>query len=170
MKLALTAALAASLALSAFTPTAALADDPIVVSSHQAAVTNFADSLARDVSAGLNGALRSHSSSTREVTGLTAVTFNIDSQGQVSNVAMAERSGNSLLDSVARRVIKRLDIDPATLPPSVSRVRAYMIVATDQDSHDSLARKARDIEVERLMASRESRTELVLTLTPRTRS
>lgn len=170
MKFALTAAIAAGLAASLAVPSAALADDPIVVKSHQAAVQTFAERLSRDISRNLDGAMRSRTARAGDLYGLTAVTFSIDRQGQIAGVEMARRSGNSMLDSVARQVVRRLDIDQSSLPPSVNRVRAYMIIAPDDDTHEELLAKARGIETERRMASKGSTQELVLTLAPRTRT
>lgn len=173
MKIALSAAAAASLALSSLLPTAAQADDPIVIKSRQQSPKSFADTLSRDISRGLTGALRGRAIAGGVPYGLATVTFTVGQQGEVSDVQIARRSGNWMLDSVARGVIRRLDVAESSVPlRSTNRVRAYMIVAADEDSYADLARQAHAIEQQRQLALGKDAgsTELVLTLSPPFRS
>lgn len=170
MKLVLSAATAASLALSALLPTAAQADDPIVVKSHQPSVQVFADTLSSDISQGLDSALRGRTFAAGTPYGLTTVTFSVGDGGQVSDVEVVRRSGNWTLDSVARGVVRRLEVAGNEVPfRGTNRVRAYMIVAPDDDTYADLAKQARSIEQERQLAIGKSKVsgELVLTVSPR---
>lgn len=168
MKFALPAALAASLALSAIAPSAALASDPIVVKSHHQSAQALADEITADLNAGFDNAWRGRMPRNRELYGLTAVTFQLDSAGQVSNVQTAHRSGNTGLDAMVRAAARRIAVDRAALSPRFNRVKAYMIVAPDAQSEADYADQVKALEYERRMDLRGSGTELVLTLPVRT--
>ncbi|WP_296675066.1 energy transducer TonB [Novosphingobium sp.] len=169
MKLALTAACAASLCLSAFIPAAAFADDPIVVKSRQVTASQWKVDLSKSLSRNLDDGLRNGLARyMRGSGGIAAITFRLDEQGRADEVALARSSGDIQVDRVAKWAVRRLNA-VAPYPAAANRamqVRAYLIVAPDQDVYDRMAHTAQDIERQRQIAQGHSAGEIVLTVLP----
>lgn len=171
MKLVLSAATAASLALSALLPTAAQAEDPIVVSGAQTSIQAYATRLANGLSEGMDRSLRAQGLRSSTAYGLATITFTVAEQGQVGDVDVVRNTGDWMLQRVARQAVRNLDIASDTIPiRGTHRVRAYMIVAPTEQAGAEMARKVDAIERERRLAfgKAASSNELVLTFSRQT--
>lgn len=171
MKLVFSAATAASLALFALLPTAAQADDPIVVSSPQTTLQAYARTIANNLSKGMDRSLRAQGLRSSTAHGLATITFTVAEQGEVSNVEVVRNTGDWMLQRVAHQAVRHLNISSDAIPVrGTHRVRAYMIVAPTQQASAEMARTVQAIESQRMLALGKPApsNELVLTFTRQT--
>ncbi|MDE2435488.1 MAG: energy transducer TonB [Sphingomonadales bacterium] len=169
MKLALTAAIAATIAASALIPAPTRADQSIIVESQRPTLNKWVSKVSQDLTRSLDNTLNwSVARDVRADGGYTAVTFTSDEAGRPAALTVARPSGDKALDRVALTAVEHLRSlhpMPASLAPG-QRFRANIIISVDSYKLDRLVQIMRKEEAQRIRAEGPNSKEIVLTAVP----
>lgn len=153
MKLALSAALAASMILPA---TVTRADNQIVVQSQRLALQKWVGAVSQRLDRSLDRAVRRPMHSYSDIEGFASVSFRCGSDGRPTEMTLNGSSGDKHIGKIAMRAVSGLEsLHP--LPDSVApgqRFRANIIIAYDHASLERYARQAKAEEERRESADR----------------
>ncbi|MBS0483469.1 MAG: energy transducer TonB [Proteobacteria bacterium] len=167
MKIAIAAAIAASLAASSLVVVPTRADESIVVKSGRPALPKWVKTITQQLDASLERAMYAPQANHIHVAGgYAAVSFTTDSQGKPVNAVVSRASGDSALDAVALTAVTNMkSLYPLpTAMPADQRFRANIIVAPDTTHLDRLIKIVRKEEAQRLRAEGPASHEFAISL------